>query len=321
MSGGQSVNTEFSHQGVLSKVKQRLRRNRLGELLVQNGSLTSDQLRLALAQSKNSGRQLGSVLVEQNFVSQNAIRRTLVEQFTLRIVMTGVALFISLGSMGFSKHARGAEIQDATARISLVQSSFQKASHHPKIFGSTEKRSTSLKAFTKWTGMFERFNSALNSSSAPKEIIELKTSLESMKGLPLNKMAVQVNSMMNAKRYVTDSANYGKTDYWATPIEFYKRGGDCEDFAIAKYTALRALGVPDNRMRIAIVQDQKKNIPHAILIVYTDQGAMILDNQIKSTIKADRVRHYKPIFSINQSAWWLHTAPKTNVTRVASAAQ
>jgi len=49
MSGGQSVNTEFSHQGVLSKVKQRLRRNRLGELLVQNGSLTSDQLRLALA--------------------------------------------------------------------------------------------------------------------------------------------------------------------------------------------------------------------------------------------------------------------------------
>jgi predicted transglutaminase-like cysteine proteinase len=127
--------------------------------------------------------------------------------------------------------------------------------------------------------------------------------------------------MMNKKRYVTDSANYGKSDYWATPIEFFQKGGDCEDFAIAKYTALRALGVPDNRMRIAIVQDQQKNVAHAILIVYTDQGAMILDNQLHAAVKAEKVSHYKPIFSINQNAWWLHTAPKSNVTRVASAAQ
>ena len=309
------------HQGILSNVKQRLRRNRLGELLVQNGALTSSELKLALARSQKSGQQLGSLLVSENLVSKTAIRRTLVEQFTLRMVMTGVAVFITFGSMGFAKNARGAEIQDATARISLVQESFQKAAYHPKIFGSTEKRSTSLKAFTKWTGMFERFNASLNSSQAPKEILQLKASLNSMKGLPLNQMASKVNSLMNSKRYIEDKNNYGKSDYWATPIEFYQRGGDCEDFAIAKYTALRALGVPDSRMRIAIVQDQKKNIPHAILIVYTDGGAMVLDNQIKTAVKADKVRHYKPIFSINQSAWWLHTAPKSNVTRVASAAQ
>jgi predicted transglutaminase-like cysteine proteinase len=315
------VSDSRPHQGILSNVKQRLRRNRLGELLVQNGALTSSELKLALARSQKSGQQLGSLLVSENLVSKTAIRRTLVEQFTLRMVMTSVAVFITFGSMGFAKNARGAEIQDATARISLVQESFQKAAYHPKIFGSTEKRSTSLKAFTKWTGMFERFNASLNSSQAPKEILQLKASLNSMKGLPLNQMASKVNSLMNSKRYIEDKNNYGKSDYWATPIEFYQRGGDCEDFAIAKYTALRALGVPDSRMRIAIVQDQKKNIPHAILIVYTDGGAMVLDNQIKTAVKADKVRHYKPIFSINQSAWWLHTAPKSNVTRVASAAQ
>jgi len=315
------VSTHKPHQGILSTVKQRLRRNRLGELLIQNGALSTEQLKYALSQSQKSGRQLGFVLVSENLVTKNDIRRTLIEQFTLRMVMTAVALFISFGSMGFSKNARGAEIQDATARISLVQESFQKAAYYPKIFGSTEKRSTSLKAFTKWTSMFERFNASLNSNVAPKEIVQLKASLNSMKGLPLNQMATQVNSLMNSKRYVEDSNNYGKSDYWATPIEFYQRGGDCEDFAIAKYTALRALGVPDNRMRVAIVQDQKKNIPHAILIVYTDQGAMILDNQIKTAVKADKIRHYKPIFSINQSAWWLHTAPQSNVTRVASAAK
>jgi predicted transglutaminase-like cysteine proteinase len=57
------------------------------------------------------------------------------------------------------------------------------------------------------------------------------------------------------------------------------------------------------------------------LIVYTDNGAMLLDNQIKRAVKADSVRHYKPIFSINQNAWWLHTAPKGNVTVVASASR
>lgn len=310
------------HRGILSSVKARLQKNRLGELLVLNGSLSPLQLRHALQESRESGQQLGHILIADDLVSRNAIRRTLFEQFTLRIAMAGVAIVISMASMGFAKQARAGQIQDATARISLVQASFQQASHHPRLFGSTEKKSTSLKAFTKWTGMFKRFNASLNSSNASYEITQLRNSLQQFKGQSLSQMATNVNTMMNAKRYVTDQKNYGKTDYWATPVEFLQKGGDCEDFAIAKYTALRALGVPENRLRIAIVQDLQKNVPHAILIVYTDQGTMILDNQIKAAVKADSIAHYKPIFSINQNAWWLHTAPKYgSVTRVASAAR
>ncbi|MCI5061093.1 MAG: transglutaminase-like cysteine peptidase [Alphaproteobacteria bacterium] len=312
---------EVQHQGILSRLKARLRKNRLGELLVQDGALTSDQLDYALARSKKSGQQLGHVLVAEDLVSRGTIQRTLLEQFTLRCVMTGVAVFISLASMGFAKQARAGQIQDATTRISLAYDSFEQVSYHPKLFGSTEKRSGSLKAFTKWTGMFERFNASLNSGRDQGAIGKFKQDLAALKGLPLEKMVSRVNSMMNAKRYVSDKANYGQTDYWATPVEFFKRGGDCEDFAIAKYTALKALGVPESRLRIAIVQDMQKNIPHAILIVYTDKGPMVLDNQIKSAIPASRVSHYKPIFSINQQAWWLHTAPKGNLTVVASAAQ
>lgn len=315
----EEINT---HKGIFSGLKARLRKNRLGELLVLDGKLSPQQLNLALATSKQRGQQLGHVLVADNLVSRSAIRRTLLEQFTLRCLMGGIAVFISFASMGFAKQARAGQIQDATARISLVQQSFEKASYHPKIFGSTEKRSTSLKAFTKWTTMFDRFNASLNSGNSQGEIAKFKQDLQQLKGLPMNKMVSRVNDMMNAKRYVSDSANYGQTDYWATPVEFFQKGGDCEDFAIAKYTALKALGVPENRLRIAIVQDLQKNIPHAILIVYTDQGAMILDNQIKTAINVDRVNHYKPIFSINQDAWWLHTAPKGgNVTRVASSSQ
>ena len=316
-----NVSIQGEKQGIFSNIQSRLRKNRLGELLVLDGVLTPVQLKHSLQEARAQNLQLGAYLVQDNLVSKTAIRKTLAEQFILRCLMTGAAIFISMASMGFAKKANAGQIQDATARISLTQNAFQQAAYHPKLFGSTEKKSGSLKAFTKWTDMFQRFNASLNTASAQGEIAQLQANLHSLQNLPLDKMATRVNDMMNAKRYIEDKNNYGQNDYWATPFEFLKRGGDCEDFAIAKYTALRALGVPENRLRIAIVQDLQKNIPHAVLIVYTDNGAMLLDNQIKRAVKADTVRHYKPIFSINQTAWWLHTAPKGNVTVVASAAR
>ena len=65
-----------------------------------------------------------------------------------------------------------------------------------------------------------------------------------------------------------------------------------------------------------IVQDTKKNIPHAVLVVYTDQGAYVLDNQIKSLVSTRGAGRYRPIYSINRTGWWMHTVTGT---RVASA--
>lgn len=311
----------MDYKGVLAGLQARLRRNRLGELLVQSGYLSPEGLRRSLQISKAHNRPLGRVLIEQAYVDPFVIRRTLAEQFALRFMTASVTVFLSLASMGFSKQARAASIKDVPARMALVEASFSPVASYPKLFGSTEKRSSSLKAFTKWTGMFQRFDAAFNQQKSQQVISDFRAQLATMKGLPLHKMAAQVNSLVNQTRYITDSKNYGQNDYWATPVEFLTRGGDCEDFAIAKYTALRALGVPEERLRLAIVQDMKKNVPHAILIVYTDNGAIILDNQIKTPVSADRVSHYKPIFSINRDAWWLHTAPRGTVTVIASAAQ
>lgn len=126
-----------------------------------------------------------------------------------------------------------------------------------------------------------------------------------------------VNKLVNQTRYIVDQRNWGQSDYWATPVEFLKRGGDCEDFAIAKYAALKSLGFPEERLRIAIVQDTVKNIPHAVLVAYTNEGAYILDNQIKTLVDAERAGRYRPIYSINRQAWWLHQAPTNTI--VASA--
>lgn len=309
------------YKGVLSGLQARIRKNRLGELLVLDGYISPYELKQALQRSRESGRKLGQVLVEECAVDPVIIRQTLIEQFALRVVTTAITLFISFSSMGFSKQARASSIKDVPARMALTQAAFSPINYYPQLFGSTEKRSESLKAFTKWTGMFQRFDAAMNTSSGQKVIQDFRHSLEGMRDLPLNRMASSVNDLVNKTRYVSDTRNYGQTDYWATPVEFLTKGGDCEDYAIAKYTALRALGVPEERLRVAIVQDMQKNVPHAILIVYTDNGPMILDNQIKTMVSAERVTHYKPIFSINRDAWWLHTKPKTDVTVMASASR
>jgi predicted transglutaminase-like cysteine proteinase len=43
---------------------------------------------------------------------------------------------------------------------------------------------------------------------------------------------------------VSDLAQYGVTELWASPLTTFAAGaGDCEDYAIAKYVALRQAGM------------------------------------------------------------------------------
>ena len=161
--------------------------------------------------------------------------------------------------------------------------------------------------------MFDRFEQDLHKRGSDQIVQSWKNELTSLKGLPLKDMADKVNRYINQTPYILDQDNWGISDYWATPIEFFKNGGDCEDFAIAKYAALRMLGVPESRLRLAIVHDNEKDIPHAVLIIYTNTNAYILDNQEENLVNAAYEERYRPIFSINRSAWWLHTMPDNTV--------
>jgi predicted transglutaminase-like cysteine proteinase len=311
------------YKGVLTGLKIRLHKNRLGELLVLDGFISTQQLQHALSASRISGKPLGRVLTDEKIVSARRIRQTLMEQFMLRFTMATVTVLLSLASFGATaKQARASSIKDVPARVAFQQAAaFAPLGQYPKLFGSQEKQSASLNAFTKWTGMFERFDAALSTQAGQDGINNFRSQIEFLRGLPMQKMVAGVNDVVNRIPYISDQQVYGKSDYWATPMEFTARGGDCEDYAITKYVALRALGMPEERLRILILQDMQKNIPHAVLVVYTDAGPMILDNQIKSVMPAERVSHYKPIFSINREAWWLHTKPKSNVTVVASSSR
>ncbi|WP_347310164.1 transglutaminase-like cysteine peptidase [Defluviimonas sp. SAOS-178_SWC] len=88
-------------------------------------------------------------------------------------------------------------------------------------------------------------------------------------------LAKAVNAAVNAKvREVSDRRQYGREDVWALPTA---RGGDCEDFALAKKKQLIEAGVPPTSLLIATVLDRRRN-PHAVLVLRTATGDYVLDN-------------------------------------------
>ncbi len=126
---------------------------------------------------------------------------------------------------------------------------------------------------------------------------------------PLADQLSAINRFFNRAPYVLDPVNWGVPDYWASPGQFAAKDGDCEDYAIAKYLALRRLGVPARAMRVVVLEDRNLNTDHAVLAVRDPEGQIwILDNQTPVVVKAERIRHYRPVYSINEEAWWLHTA-------------
>jgi predicted transglutaminase-like cysteine proteinase len=101
---------------------------------------------------------------------------------------------------------------------------------------------------------------------------------------------------------VSDWALYGDTDYWASPLQTLDRGaGDCEDFAILKYVAIRELGVGADDLRVVIVQDDKRLTEHAILAVRLERKWLVLDNRTMAIPNTEDVRNYRPLFALNNT--------------------
>jgi predicted transglutaminase-like cysteine proteinase len=87
---------------------------------------------------------------------------------------------------------------------------------------------------------------------------------------------VAVNTRVNqAIEPVTDLDNYGTVEFWAYP----ENGrGDCEDYVLLKRKLLISAGWPRSALLVTVVRDRKGD-GHAVLMVKTDRGEFVLDNQ------------------------------------------
>jgi len=119
----------------------------------------------------------------------------------------------------------------------------------------------------------------------------------------------KANHFFNSRiTFVSDIELWDVADYWATPIEVIcKQGGDCEDFAIAKYFTLKAMGIPEKKLNITYVKAIRYNMPHMVLTYYRAPGAepLVLDNLVDSINPASKRTDLMPIFSFNSTALWL----------------
>jgi predicted transglutaminase-like cysteine proteinase len=214
------------------------------------------------------------------------------------LLAVGLALFVVMALIGGASQARAA---------------------NQTLFGWDEKRFTSIKAFTKWRGTLERYFKERKLESGPCtstlfnkcHLQDWQKFLAGIRGKQALEQLDAINRYMNRAPYIIDPVNYGVPDYWATPRQFFVKDGDCEDYAIAKYLSLRALGWPTEKMRIVVLQDQNLRIAHAVLVVYHQGRTYVLDNQISQVVTDDRIAHYRPIYSINEKAWWLHQRRQT----------
>src|SRR5579862_334816 len=99
---------------------------------------------------------------------------------------------------------------------------------------------------------------------------------------------------------MSDWAQYGYADYWASPLQTLGSGaGDCEDYAIVKYGILLALGYAADDLRLVIVRDPRRETDHALVVARDKGDWLILDNRTMATISANQNRQYDPLFVMN----------------------
>lgn len=115
-------------------------------------------------------------------------------------------------------------------------------------------------------------------------------------------------------KYVEDPVNWGKPDYWESPEEFLSKNGDCEGFAIIKYFSIKKLfladlGISENQMRI-VVGKNGRGEQHAILVVYMNNTAYVLDNQLSRILEHTDRYVFEPGFSVNEKGHWRHVKPQ-----------
>lgn len=166
------------------------------------------------------------------------------------------------------------------------------------LLGSLEIRTDSHRFAEQWAGVLRRTAAGPTPAAWHRLLAVLERPRTRAQLAALNR---RINA---AIRYRSDAEAHHAADLWSTPAEALAHGGDCEEYAVAKFAALRALGVPDQQLRVAIVRDGRAL--HAVLAVRLAGETWILDNRVDAVVAARYRFRYVPLWSANSTAQWTH---------------
>jgi predicted transglutaminase-like cysteine proteinase len=192
----------------------------------------------------------------------------------------------------------------------------------PEPFGMFAFKAPDGELWTKWRAIEQDLardakliadckNDAGNCSPEAKRYVAIQGELKARTGRAQLETA---NRLMNgAIRYVSDQQQHGTPDRWTAPLASLAAGlGDCEDFAIAKYVALRDAGVAEKDMRMVLVRDTSIRIDHAVLAVRFEDEWLVLDNRKTFVVETASLKHYMPLFALDGEGVKLFAAPLAN---------
>lgn len=153
------------------------------------------------------------------------------------------------------------------------------------------EQNTGYNDFSKWTTVLGRTQRQARSPMATRfdALVAKATSVSDQ--------IAYIDAAINRTKYVSDKTQFNKSDYWQTPYEFLGRGGDCEDYAIAKYFALKKLGYKN--LRLLVTYDTVLQTPHTVLEVLYRGERIILDN-----VQDENPDRLTPFYAIAEGKWW-----------------
>ncbi len=161
----------------------------------------------------------------------------------------------------------------------------------------------------KWERLI-KFYEMQNLKSPSPEYMQWWKFIRSLKNIHPAKQIEYVNTELNKFPYKQDNWIYQRNDHWASPSEFLKNGGDCEDFAIIKYMTLRRLGFRADQMKIAMVYDIYSGTDHSYLVVDYGKQIFVLDSREQQTSPHIFAKRFKAHYSFNENGIWRYESPK-----------
>jgi len=181
----------------------------------------------------------------------------------------------------------------------------------PYSFDAPDQYLTPAEDYPRWAALAARHRSQAavieaciaDASACPdrlrgyREIVVQAQHLSALRKLTL------VNRFFNSRQWHVEQS---RRDDWRTLTDFLSQGGDCEDYAIAKYFALRQVGLAADDVRVGISWDFETRAHHAVTVVRIDDQVYFLD--VDGSPRRNQTS-YRFLFSINEIAIWDHVPP------------
>jgi predicted transglutaminase-like cysteine proteinase len=126
---------------------------------------------------------------------------------------------------------------------------------------------------------------------------------------------VSVNKQVNTRiRPITDRDHWNLVDRWEFPDDGM---GDCEDYQLLKRRTLAERGLPRRAMRMTVVIDELGE-GHAVLMIRTDRGDIILDNKTSTVLPWDQTGYTYVKRESQDSVAWVSLGGRVSPTTTAN---